>query len=64
MTIRLQPASTAALHEAGHEVRLEVAGDATVLMRDVVVENMAAVGWPPMKEFVDQVVRYEIPIYV
>lgn len=53
-----------ALHEAGHEVRLELAGDATVLMRDVVVENMTAVGWPPMKQFVDQVIEHGIPIFV
>ena len=53
-----------ALHEAGHDVRLELAGDATVLMRDVVVENTAAVGWPSLKEPFDKVIKYEIPIYV
>ena len=53
-----------ALHEAGHTVRMELAGDATVLMRDVVVGNTTAVGWPPMKQFVDSVIRYEIPIFV
>lgn len=54
----------AALHEAGHEVRMELAGDATVPMRDVVVENVAAVGWPPMKQIVEKVREHEIPIYV
>jgi len=54
----------AALHEAGHEVRIELAGDATVLMRDVVVTNTSAVGWPPMKEAVDKVTKYKIPVYV
>lgn len=53
-----------ALKEAGHEVRMELAGDATVLMRDVVVENMTAVGWPPMKQYVDKVIEHEIPIFV
>ncbi len=53
-----------ALHEAGHDVRMELAGDATVLLRDVVVENMTAVGWPPMKQFVDQVIEHKIPIFV
>jgi hypothetical protein len=53
-----------ALTEAGHEVRIELAGDATVLMRDVVVENMVAVGWPPMRQYVEAVIRHEIPIFV
>ena len=53
-----------ALKEAGHEVRMELAGDATVLMRDVVVENITAVGWPPMRQYVEAVIRHEIPIFV
>jgi hypothetical protein len=37
----------AALREAGHEVRIELAGDATVLMRTVVANSLMPVGWPP-----------------
>jgi len=54
----------AALSEAGHEVRLELAGDATVLMRSVVAGNVTPVGWPPLSEAIAKVVRFKIPIYV
>ena len=53
-----------ALHEAGHEVRMELAGDATVLMRDVAVENTTSVGWPPLKQFFEKVIKFQIPIFV
>ncbi len=36
-----------ALREAGHDVRIELAGDATVLMRSAVADNVTPVGWPP-----------------
>jgi hypothetical protein len=36
----------AALREAGHEVRIELAGDATVLMRTVVANSLMPVGCP------------------
>src|SRR5258708_30907294 len=39
----------AALREAGHEVRIELAGDATVLMRTVVAGDVTPVGWPPLR---------------
>jgi hypothetical protein len=53
-----------ALHEAGHEVRIELAGDATVLMRTAVASNVTAVGWPPLREALAKVYDYKIPIYV
>ncbi len=54
----------AALHEAGHEVRIELAGDATVLMRSVVASNVTPVGWPPLQQAIAKVVDYQIPIFV
>jgi hypothetical protein len=54
----------AALREMGHEVRMELAGDATVLMRSVVARNVSAVGWPPLSEAFDKVVALKIPIFV
>ncbi len=53
-----------ALHEAGHEVRIELAGDATVLMRTIVANNVTAVGWPPLRDALTKVYDYKIPIYV
>jgi predicted peroxiredoxin len=54
----------AALHEAGHEVRIELAGDATVLMRTIVAENVTPVGWPALHEAITKVIEHGIPIFV
>lgn len=54
----------AALYEAGHEVRIELAGDATVLMRSVVAGNVTPVGWPPLSQAIAKVIGHKIPIYV
>lgn len=53
-----------ALKEAGHEVRLELAGDATVLMRSVVAKNVTPVGWPALSEAIARVIQHKIPVYV
>jgi hypothetical protein len=53
-----------ALKEAGHEVRLELAGDATVLMRTVVANSVTPVGWPALSEAIAKVIAHKIPIYV
>lgn len=55
---------SAALHEAGHEVRIELAGDGTVLMRTPVANSVTAVGWPPFREALAKVIEYKIPMYV
>jgi len=54
----------AALHGAGHEVRIELAGDGTVMMRTPVADNVTAVGWPPFREALAKVIELKIPIYV
>ncbi|HKA35221.1 MAG TPA: hypothetical protein VKH43_00275 [Thermoanaerobaculia bacterium] len=54
----------AALTEAGNEVRIELAGDATVMMRTTVANNVTAVGWPPFKDALAKVVALKIPIFV
>ncbi len=54
----------AALREAGHEVRIELAGDGAVLMRAPVADNVTPVGWPPFREALARVIELEIPIYV
>jgi hypothetical protein len=53
-----------ALKEAGHEVRIELAGDGTVLMRTPVANNVTAVGWPPFREALAKVLEHKIPVYV
>ena len=54
----------AALHEEGHEVRIELAGDGTVMMRAPVANSVTAVGWPPFHEALARVIELRIPIDV
>lgn|SRR5271165_3539495 len=54
----------AALREAGNEVRIELAGDATVLMRTAVAANVTPVGWPPLSQAIAKVIEHQIPIFV
>jgi hypothetical protein len=54
----------AALREAGNEVRIELAGDATVLMRTAVANSVTPVGWPPFSQALAKVVELKIPIFV
>jgi hypothetical protein len=54
----------AALKEAGNEVRIEIAGDATVLMRTAVSNSITPVGWPPFSQALARVIELKIPIYV
>lgn len=53
-----------ALKAAGNDVRIELAGDATVLMRTPVSDSVTPVGWPPFKEALAKVVENKIPIFV
>lgn len=54
----------AALKEAGNDVRIELAGDATVLMRTAVSNSVTPVGWPPFREALAKVIELKIPIFV
>jgi hypothetical protein len=54
----------AALKEAGNDVRIELAGDATVLMRTAVSNSVTPVGWPPFSQALAKVVDLKIPIFV
>jgi hypothetical protein len=54
----------AALKDAGNEVRIEIAGDATVLMRTPVSDSVTPVGWPPFKDALAKVIELKIPIFV
>ena len=53
-----------ALREAGNEVRIELAGDATVLMRTAVSNSVTPVGWPPFREALAKVIELKVPIFV
>lgn len=55
---------SAALREAGNDVRIELAGDATVLMRTAVSNSVTPVGWPPFSQALAKVIELKIPIFV
>jgi uncharacterized protein involved in oxidation of intracellular sulfur len=53
-----------ALADAGHSVRLELAGEATVLLRTQVSDSMAAAGLPPFREILAKAEAHGIPIFL
>lgn len=50
--------------EAGHQAEISLAGDAVVLMKNVVMESVLPVALPSLKEMFDKVVQQRVPIYV
>ena len=48
--------------EEGHEVELALAGDATVLVRNDLIENVHPVGLPTLKELWQSVRNLGIPV--
>ena len=50
--------------DAGHEPAIVLVGEAVVVMRDVVAENVQAVGLPPFKEMLTKAIDNKVPIYV
>ena len=50
--------------EAGHQAEIYIFGDAAVLMRDTVSNNVVPVGWPPLNEVLATTISKNIPIYV
>ncbi len=50
--------------EAGHQAEVSLFGDAVVLMKDVIANNVVPMGWPPLKDIMATTVRNKVPIYV
>ncbi len=51
--------------DAGIECSIALFGDAVVLMKDVIAENVHPVGWPPLKGVMEEVIKSgKVPIYV
>lgn len=51
-------------HEVGDQPELLLAGDATGLLADGVVDSVEGVGVPPLRELIAKVRQHEIPVYV
>ena len=49
---------------ADKEVSIALIGEAVYLAKDAVAKSVHGVGFPPLPELIDQVVKAGIPIYV
>ena len=50
--------------DAGMDAEISLMGDAVVLIKDEVIGSVLPVGWPPLSDLFDSVVKYKIPIFV
>ncbi len=50
--------------DAGHQAEVQLFGDAVVLIKDVVANNVVPMGWPPLKDILATTIKNKIPIYV
>lgn len=53
-----------ALGEAGHTVRVDLAGDATLLIRREVADALVAPGLPPFRDLMTKLLDRGIPIFL
>ncbi len=50
--------------DAGHQAAILLLGDAGVLMKSIVADNVHGVGFPPLKELMAKVFAAKVPIYI
>jgi len=50
--------------DAGYQTAIILVGDAVVLMKNTVADNVRGVGLPPLKDAMDKVVAAKVPIYI
>ena len=50
--------------DAGHQPAINLIGDAVVLMKTAVADNVQGVGFPPLKELMAKVIAAKVPIYL
>jgi uncharacterized protein involved in oxidation of intracellular sulfur len=48
----------------GHETSVALVGEAVMLMKDVIAEQVHGVGWPPLADLLSQTIDNGIPIYI
>jgi predicted peroxiredoxin len=49
---------------AGKEVSIALLGEAVYLAKETIAKNVHGVGFPPLPELIDQVVKGKVPVYV
>ena len=50
--------------EVGHDVEIVLAGDAAEIILEDNATTMEGVGLPAMRELVEKILKYKIPVYV
>ena len=49
---------------AGKEVSIALLGEAVYLAKETIAKNVQGVGFPPLPELIEQVVKAGVPVYV
>jgi uncharacterized protein involved in oxidation of intracellular sulfur len=50
--------------DRGHEPIIALMGEAVYVMKEEVLNSIQGVGFPPLREVVDKIVSYGVPIYL
>lgn len=50
--------------DRGHEPVIVLMGEAVYLMKDDVLDNIQGVGFPPLRQVVEKIVSYGVPVYL
>ena len=50
--------------EAGKEVAFVLLGEAVYLAKEAVAKSIHGVGFPPLSEFIEEVIKGKVPVYV
>jgi uncharacterized protein involved in oxidation of intracellular sulfur len=50
--------------EAGHEVQIFLLGEAVSVLRDEVADAIVPVGWPPLREALQETIARGIPLHI
>ena len=50
--------------KAGKEVAIVLLGEAVYLAKEAVAKNIQGVGFPPLFEFIEEVIKGKVPVYV
>jgi len=48
----------------GHEPSIALMGEAVYLMKGEVIDQIAGVGFPPLRQLMDEIIGAKVPIYV
>lgn len=50
--------------DAGHQPSIVLMGEAVYLMKDVIVDAVDGLGFPPLRQLFDKIVGNKVPVYV